>query len=190
MGLYYPKSREPWIRGGIEFEAGPGASERFVEISSFRTLQEANLLPDVFMSHQHQDLVPARRAAVILQDAGVSAYLDVDDPVVHGDSVKLEVYLRDVIRSTQALLAIVTLNAQGSWWVPFEIGVAREIGKVLSCRVDKMEGVALPSYLAAWPIVTSDEMLKAWAEDFIKYPTPKYNVDEVLRDLRGKYQYI
>ena len=125
MGLYYPKSREPWLRGGIEFEAGPGASERFVELS-FPRLQENNLRFDVFISHQGQDLVQAKLAAVVLQDAGVSTYLDVDDPAVHGDSVKLEVYLRDIIRSTQALLAIVTLNAQGSWWVPFEIGVARK----------------------------------------------------------------
>ena len=189
MGLYYPKSREPWLRGGIEFEAGPGASERFVELS-FPRLQENNLRFDVFISHQGQDLVQAKLAAVVLQDAGVSTYLDVDDPAVHGDSVKLEVYLRDIIRSTQALLAIVTLNAQGSWWVPFEIGVAREAGKVLSCRVDKREGVALPSYLAAWPIVTSDAKLKEWAEDFIKYPTPKYNVDEVLRYFRIKYRYV
>ena len=189
MGLYYPKDRETWYRGDTAFSVGPGVSERFIELS-FPRLQENNLRFDVFISHQGQDLVQAKLAAVVLQDAGVSTYLDVDDPAVHGDSVKLEVYLRDIIRSTQALLAIVTLNAQGSWWVPFEIGVAREAGKVLSCRVDKMEGVALPSYLAAWPIVTSDEMLKAWAEDFIKYPTPKYNVDEVLSYLRGKYQYI
>ena len=65
-----------------------------------------------------------------------------------------------------------------------------EAGKVLSCRVDKREGVALPSYLAAWPIVTSDAKLKEWAEDFIKYPTPKYNVDEVLRYFRIKYRYV
>lgn len=191
MGLYYPKSLEPWNRGETAFEVGPGASECFVDLPSFRSPQKKyTLQPDVFISHQGKDLVLARQAAVILQDAGVSSYLDVDDPAVHGDSVKLEVHLRDVIRSTQALLVIGTRNAQESWWVPFEIGVAREIGKVLSCRVDKREVVALPSYLAAWPIITSDAMLKKWAADFIEYPTSKYSVDEVLRYLRLKYQYF
>lgn len=191
MGLYYPKVREPWYRGETRFGVGPDEAERFVDLPAFRSPQEKyNLLPDVFISHKSQDLMPARRAAEILQDAGVSSYLDVDDPAVHGDSVNLEVYLRDVIRSTQALLVISTPNTRESWWVPFEIGVAREIGKVLSSRVDKRDGVPLPSYLAAWPVITSDAKLKEWAADFIEYPISKYDVDKVLGYFRVRYRYV
>lgn len=54
------------------------------------------------------------------------------------------------------LLAIVTNNTKESWWVPFEIGTAREMPRVIvSCTSlpdrASYQRDALPEYLLEWP---------------------------------------
>ena len=69
--------------------------------------------------------------------------------------------------SSDRLLAIVTENTPLSWWVPFEIGVARETDSLIATflevnRVSTVK-VELPSYLKKWPILTSTTSLQIWA---------------------------
>jgi hypothetical protein len=136
---------------------------------------------DVFISHQYIDTDAAVHAASIVQRAGVSAYVDVWDPDVQGDSPTLEVHLRSIIRGTSALLVIATPEAKESWWVAFEIGAAREAGKLLSSQIDQDNDVPLPSYLKIWPIIPCDKMLEKWANDVRQYlERGAYDVDMAL----------
>ena len=102
-----------------------------------------------------------------LQRSGLSGYLDRWDPAVEGDSPELEDYLRRIIRETKTILAIVTENTPLSWWVPFEIGVARETDSQIATflEVDRVSAsrVELPSYLKKWPILVSTTSLQIWA---------------------------
>ena len=114
---------------------------------------------DTFISHKGNDLTLAAEAGEILYRHGLHGYLDVWDPKVDGDSAELEEYLRQVIRETPSILAVVTEHTSTSWWVPFEIGVARETESVIATylQVDENRTVAreLPSYLKTWPILGS-----------------------------------
>lgn len=87
--------------------------------------------------------------------------------MIEGDSPELEIYLRCVIRETNTILAIVTENTPLSWWVPFEIGVAREtdsqIATFLEVNRYSRNKVELPSYLRKWPILATTRSLQAWA---------------------------
>ena len=122
---------------------------------------------DVFISHKGEDILIAESVGEALQRSGLSGYLDRWDPAVEGDSPELEDYLRRVIRETRTIVAIVTENTPLSWWVPFEIGVAREtdsqIATFLEVNRFSAAKVELPSYLKKWPILASTTSLQVWA---------------------------
>lgn len=59
------------------------------------------------------------------------------------------------------LIAVVSENTEGSWWVPFEIGEATIIdNRIATFQVGY---VTLPEYLKKWPKMTTMEHLKLFA---------------------------
>lgn len=122
---------------------------------------------DVFISHKGEDMRIAESVGDELQRNGLSGYLDRWDPAVEGDSPELENYIRRIIRETKTILAIVTENTPLSWWVPFEIGVAREtasqIATFLEVNRESRVKIELPSYLKKWPILATTTSLARWA---------------------------
>ena len=122
---------------------------------------------DVFISHKGEDMRIAETVGDELQRNGLSGYLDRWDPAVEGDSPELEIYIRRIIRETKTILAIVTENTPLSWWVPFEIGVAREtasqIATFLEVNRQSRVRIELPSYLKKWPILATTTSLQLWA---------------------------
>ena len=128
---------------------------------------------DSFISHKGDDTEIAEEVGDILYENGLNAYLDLWNPEVDGDSPELEVHLREVIRETISLVAVVIEHTPTSWWVPFEVGVAREtesqIATFLSVNELSRNVVDLPSYLMNWPIMTSDAELSAWATALLEW---------------------
>ena len=122
---------------------------------------------DVFISHKGEDIRIAESVGDALQRSGLSGYIDRWDPAVEGDSPELEIYLQSIIRETKTILAIVTENTPLSWWVPFEIGVAREtdsqIATFLEVKRFSTARIEMPSYLKKWPILASTTGLQIWA---------------------------
>ena len=122
---------------------------------------------DVFISHKGEDIRIAESVGDALQHSGLSGYLDRWDPAVEGDSPELEIYLRSIIRETRTILAIVTENTPLSWWVPFEIGVARETDSQIATYLEvnrfSTARIELPSYLKKWPILATTTSLQIWA---------------------------
>ena len=122
---------------------------------------------DVFISHKGDDMDLAEDIGDTLHSNGIQGYLDMWDPAVDGDSPELEDHLRNVIRFTPSILAVVTENTPLSWWVPYEIGVARETESQIATflSVDELSSkiVELPSYLGKWPILTEKLELTTWA---------------------------
>ncbi len=122
---------------------------------------------DVFISHKGEDIRIAESIGDALHQSGLSGYLDRWDPEVEGDSPELEIYLRSIIRETKTILAIVTENTPLSWWVPFEIGVARETDSQIATYLEvnrfSAARIELPSYLKKWPILATTMSLQKWA---------------------------
>ena len=132
---------------------------------------------DVFISHKGEDIRIAESVGDALQHSGLSGYLDRWDPAVEGDSPELEIYLRSIIRETKTILAIVTENTPLSWWVPFEIGVAREtasqIATFLEVNRQSRVKIELPSYLKRWPILATTTSLQLWARRLATASVPE-----------------
>ena len=125
---------------------------------------------DTVISHKGDDLRIAGRVGDVLYETGLQGYLDYWDPKVDGDSPELEIHLRQVIEETPSMLAVVSARTNMSWWVPFEIGVARQTGSViatyLSMDAFEPDAIELPSYLKTWPILASFDELSEWATAF------------------------
>ena len=132
-----------------------------------------------FISHKSTDILPAEQAASILGRTGLTPYLDRWDPKVNGDSPELEDYLRGLIRDIPNMLTVVSPETINSWWVPFEVGVARETrSQIATYLIPGGVGTRLdlPSYLRKWPILATHGELAQWA-----IATGTHNVSSVYR---------
>ena len=115
---------------------------------------------DVFVSHASKDDQLADEMARCIRSCGLSAWVDSDHLGPHDDGPGTAYEIKQVIERSYCLLVIVTGATDTSWWVPFEIGVAFDLSRVLSTYDE--HGKSLPSFLAAWPRVKTLEVLRDW----------------------------
>jgi len=119
----------------------------------------------VFISHRTQDDSRATLIALRLERQGVPTYQDHFDPTL--DRARhITAKLVAAIRSCTHLMALVTEATRESWWVPFEIGVAREASRRIATYQSSVS--ALPEYLEEWPVLRSDGDLDRFAAAYHK----------------------
>ena len=96
----------------------------------------------VFISHRTADDVVARTVHDRLTRVHrIQCYLDDLDREAHRTS-KITALIVDRLKSCSNLLALVTRNTKGSWWVPFEVGVARQAPRIITSYTDLSTGRA------------------------------------------------
>ena len=117
---------------------------------------------DVFVSHKSNDSNKAVQVAERISTNGLSAWVDVADPIGLRDGPDLADYIRRVLASSRSLLALVSSATKESWWVPFEIGIAFEQQKLLASYGSRAN---LPSFLYKWPNVQTDSQLDNWCRE-------------------------
>ncbi|MCC6357347.1 MAG: toll/interleukin-1 receptor domain-containing protein [Phycisphaerales bacterium] len=131
----------------------------------------------VFISHRTADDEKARSMAGYLQQRhNIKCYLDDFDPQAASTKHITDVIVRAVNTCTH-LMALITNATAGSWWVPFEIGVARQ-GERRITSYDNST-VTLPEYLTEWPVLRSQGDLDTFAE--------AYHLDKQARPIIEKY---
>jgi len=110
----------------------------------------------VFLSHRKADKASALKIYAYLDANKIKCYLDEFDETLQRSKNITDVIMTR-INECSHLMAIVSSNTTGSWWVPFEVGVASEADRRI-CSF-KIDGVSLPEYLDIWPIMTRTEHL-------------------------------
>lgn len=130
----------------------------------------------VFISHRTQDNDKAKAIAVRLYQHNIVCYLDDFDPRLRSGR-QITALLIDAIHKCTHLMALVTNATRDSWWVPFEIGVARETPRRIATYDVSTE--ALPEYLTEWPVLKSDRDLDLFAT--------AYHRDKAGKPSREKY---
>ena len=165
-----------------------GEGERRLKREEARSLEFKGI--DVFISHKQEDATLAKRVGGILFEEGLHSYLDVWDPNIT-DALELEEYIRSVIRRADVLLAVITEKTKLSWWVPFEIGAARESKSQIASYV-RLGGTrrSLPSYMRSWPRMASERELRGWAQAFVqarRHESPEV-ITTCMRTLSHKYE--
>lgn len=116
----------------------------------------------VFISHQQGDSALAGKISYHLKvNHQIECYLDLIDPNASRAGDQLGEYLRDVMGKCTQLMAVVSENTKGSWWVPWEIGIATE--KDYPIATFAGDNATLPEYLRKWPYLKTQNDLDAYA---------------------------
>ena len=119
----------------------------------------------VFISHRTVDNSIAQNVAYRLKHHhGITVYIDDIDQEVgraRGTPAITALLVRRINGCTN-LLAIVSQNTQGSWWVPFEIGIARQAPRVITSFTNQSDA-SLPEYLLEWPRLRGEAAIDTFA---------------------------
>lgn len=117
----------------------------------------------VFVSHQRADSELAAAVAGRLRlHHSIECYLDLIDPDSGSKGDDLGEHIRDELGKCTQLMAVVSSNTKGSWWVPWEIGVATEKDQPIATYAG--DNSALPEYLKKWPYLRSNHDLDIYAQ--------------------------
>ncbi|BBO74633.1 hypothetical protein DSCW_20500 [Desulfosarcina widdelii] len=117
----------------------------------------------VFISHRSIDTERALTVHQYLTNRGVKCYIDkLDDALQSTDDITNVILKR--ISQCSHMMAVASEYTQGSWWVPFELGVATESDRRISSY--KATNVNLPQYLSKWPILSSQYDLNKFIENY------------------------
>lgn len=117
----------------------------------------------VFISYRHKDRSHALAVEEYLRAAGVPSYLDVMDEESRATSDITSV-ITQRIRDASHLLAIVSHETAGSWWVPFEIGEATITDvRIATFQIDHLR---LPEYLEHWPVMRTPSDLTQFVKEY------------------------
>jgi TIR domain len=123
----------------------------------------------VFVSYRRTDYSAARKIADYLKnDVGVDIYFDEDDYGLSSaasvsDHNKVVDFIELGIATSTHILGVVSNSTRESWWVPYEIGAARQnvVMQVAYVVLDDVK--LLPSYFQISKRILSDDELKNWA---------------------------
>lgn len=118
----------------------------------------------VFISHRSADDEIANYVYQRLRyKHNIECYLDdIDDTLKFKSEQELTQWLVNKINECTNLLAIMTQNTKGSWWVPYEIGVAKQAPRVITSFTN-LEEYQLPEYLKEWPRLRGDTAIDEFA---------------------------
>lgn len=116
----------------------------------------------IFLSHKKEDELLAKGIALYLIVEGIDNYCDVLDDHIDEAAEDLADYFRTKLSECTHLMALVSKKTVGSWWVPFEIGIATEREYPISTYF--IESCATPDYLKKWPFLRSTSDLKKYIE--------------------------
>lgn len=131
----------------------------------------------VFISHRTADDAKALALAQRLHtEHNIKCYLDHFDPQARTTREITDLIVHRINTCTH-LLALITNATVGSWWVPFEIGVARQADRRITSF--NASSVALPEFLTDWPVLRTETDLDLFAE--------AYHRDRTAKPIREKY---
>jgi len=126
----------------------------------------------VFLSHRTKDNDLARAIYQRLtRFHGIECYIDdFDDEAQLASSKEITTIIMSRLDSCSHLLALVTDNTKGSWWVPFEIGVARRAPRYITTFIGHYSE-KLPSYLKEWPVLKKNSDIDIYAKLYLETKT-------------------
>ena len=123
----------------------------------------------VFISHTTADDALSRQVYDRLTNRhGIKCYID--DLDKQGSTTNVTALVVRRLKDCTNLLALVTQNTDASWWVPFEVGVAREAPRIIS-SFSNLDQYALPEYLKEWPVLRGEGAIDTFAQ-FYKSQAP------------------
>lgn len=123
----------------------------------------------IFISHTTPDNRLARNIYNRLNYHGIECYIDDLDNELkkRRGNMSLTPFLVDRLEACDTLLAVVTENTKSSWWVPFEIGTARQMPRVITSYTNYFYyDKNLPEYLLEWPLLRTENDIDVFSRKY------------------------
>ena len=115
----------------------------------------------VFISHRTIDKQLAERVyGRLTQIHQIKCWIDSVN--AQSDPLTITQQILSGINDCTHLLAVVTPNTDGSWWVPYEIGVADQGARAITTFTE-LTKLTLPEYLWRWPVIQNDYQIDQFA---------------------------
>lgn len=132
----------------------------------------------VFLSHRLADSDVTREIAEYFEFLGLNHYFDEKDEVLkelvacgHSNDVALVESIDRGLAHSSHLLAILSSRTMGSWWVPYEIGVARASKiPIAHLLLPSIQPAMVPEYLRLYPQLWTPQDLFGWLRDLVSWP--------------------
>ena len=116
---------------------------------------------EVFLSYKHADQSTALGLANDLDQKGRRVFIDVHDDTLMPGHRDLDDALVTAISKSETMIIIVSDETQGSWWVPWEIGVATPSRKP-KAMYKPQTNKSLPTYLEKLPRLRNSSEANVW----------------------------
>lgn len=126
----------------------------------------------IFLSHKKDDKNKTRNLATYIKQLGIDVYLDEYDKKLQAstiakDSLGIVEAIEKGIVSATDLLCVLSDKTEKSWWVPFEIGMARAHGKNLGAVYLNKNSLNLPEYLLIIPKYSTEIEFENYIKAYI-----------------------
>ena len=120
---------------------------------------------DVFLSYRHTDEATAWGLAQYLDQRDIRVFIDVHDNTLAPGHGELDDALVTAIDNSNTMIIVVSDKTQGSWWVPWEVGVSTPSGKPKALYKPQAYR-PLPEYLEKLKTLWNPEEADSWVTAF------------------------
>ncbi len=137
--------------------------------------------PCIFISHKNENKNKAYILRDYIKQLGINTFLDSDDKhlqenVESKNNKGIVEAIEMGVEKATALLCLISNVTKFSWWVPYELGLAKAHGKeMVAVILEKLED-ALPEYLTILDSLSSEIEFESYMEDYINknYSSQQY----------------
>jgi len=148
--IYGRNLMESWGQGGRRYGS--------ILLKAYTTHAEKS---EVFLSYRSTDQVAALQLAASLDQFGRHVFIDVHDGTLQSVSNDIDQALVMAITKADTMVIVVSDNTQGSWWVPWEIGVSTPFRKPRA-MYKAPANKPLPEYLDKLPRLLTATSVNQW----------------------------
>lgn len=119
----------------------------------------------IFLSHKSNDIPHVKLLFTYIKQLGISIYVDIYDEKLQNKSnlgLNKEVVglIDSQIESCSEIFCFLTDKTVDSWWVPYEIGIAKAHKKKITSILTKEKGIPIPEYLRIEDKISTKNELK------------------------------
>lgn len=127
----------------------------------------------VFISHKKEDSAAAKQIADYLMNAGVNVYFDEYDNTLDLTNPHSVVNsIKNGLNHSTHLLVLLSPNALLSKWIPWEVGYAYDLKKIISLTLKTVAEHELPEYLKITRIIKGTTSLNRFLSELTGFPEP------------------
>ncbi len=127
----------------------------------------------VFISHKKEDSAAAKQIADYLMNAGVNVYFDeYDNTLDLTDPHSVVNSIKNGLNHSTHLLVLLSPNALLSKWIPWEIGYAYDLKKIISLTLKTVAEWELPEYLKITKIIRGTTTLNQFLSELTGLTEP------------------